>query len=342
MKHILLPIVTSTIIIWQLFSSQIFAASGDEDCMALLFWGNTAASGSVTNDACVESLFWSGQTNTSNTGGKINQAETAIQDSINEINNTITDWVTLNAAPTELVNYIYSPWELIHRTAMISGFMWGGEIANFITPAMYVGTPFEKNSTYLGGNNPYSADLTADPTNYDECVQHEAYLSFGLGDLVEDTDIKELKAIAKACAKEHYGTYFEWKKATTREEFLMMLFSMFEEEDVAIQGSFSEAGKFIVNRDESTEIAYTNVNSTDWYASYLKLAGYLNMVDPESETWEIGKIITDDEAVAMISAYTAYRMNFEWETMDKGIITTEKMKYSIAFPSTHELTIKIQ
>jgi hypothetical protein len=60
---------------------------------------------------------------------------------IDDINTTIS----LQAAPSLVVsstNPIMSPWELIHRTPMLAGFTWIGVIAQYITPAMYVGTPF--------------------------------------------------------------------------------------------------------------------------------------------------------------------------------------------------------
>lgn len=90
-----------------------------------------------------------------------------------------------------------------------------------------------------------------------------------------------------------------------------MLFTLFEEKDVGIQGSFTVNGNYIEHTNGRSETGYTNVNPKSWYAAYLKLAGYLGMVDTDTETWQIGKSITDTEAVEMLSAYTSYSMNFE-------------------------------
>lgn len=340
MKNLILPIVTTTIIASQFFSVGSFAATNNDDCMSLLFEG-TESTNSTMNDSCMESMFWETQKSTMSTMGSTRQKSTEVQNNIDAINESITDWISMNSASVEN-NYVYTPWELLHRTPMLAGFMWTWPIASYITPAMYIGTPFEKGGNYIGWNNPFASFLTAEATNYDECVKHEAYLSFWLGDLIEDTDIKELKSIAKACAKEYYWAYFGGKSYTTREEFLMMLFTLFEEEDVGIQWEFTIDGKYIAGINDGSETGYINVDPKSWYASYLKLAWYLGMVNTDSVTWEVGKSITDTEAVEMLSSYTSYSMNFEWETMDKGIITTEKMNYTLAFPSTQEVSIKIQ
>ena len=60
------------------------------------------------------------------------------------INQSITDAISFDSAPIssqlplEEVYNVYTSWEIMHRTPMIAGFMWIGEIANFITPAMYI------------------------------------------------------------------------------------------------------------------------------------------------------------------------------------------------------------
>ena len=58
-------------------------------------------------------------------------------------------------ATTPIYQTEYTAWELIHRTPMLQGFTWTGEIANFITPAMYVGTPLQTSENTLG----YSTDM---------------------------------------------------------------------------------------------------------------------------------------------------------------------------------------
>ena len=173
-------------------------------------------------------------------------------------------------------------------------------------------------------------------------MKYEAYLSFGLGDTIEDKDIKELKSIAKSCAKEYYGSYFDGKSYTTREEFLMLLFTLFDEKDVAIQGSFTENGKYVKNPNEESETGYSNVDPKSWYASYLRLASYLGIVDIEDETWKIAKALSDQEAIEMLSLYTAQRMNYEGEVLDRGIIITDTNQYLITFLNKSDVSIQMQ
>ena len=79
----------------------------------------------------------------------------AITSEIALINESISSGVDLDSAPVPTENPgIYTPWELVHRSAMLSGFQWGGEITNYITPNMYIGTPFADNQQYIGQSTP--------------------------------------------------------------------------------------------------------------------------------------------------------------------------------------------
>lgn len=247
----------------------------------------------------------------------------------------------LESAPEE-TNYIYSSWEIMHRTPMIAGFTWTGEIANFITPAMYIGTPLENNEIYSEDTDPFESFVSENPTTYAECLSHETYLSFGLEEIMEDSHIKELKAIAKACAKEYYGSYFSGKSYTTREEFLMMMFTLFEEDQVGFQWEFTDDGEYIPSSNDESVTSYSNVDSKAWYASYLKLADDLVILPLDETTWKVGKEITDNEAIDLLSLYTAYRMSFEGDSFDTGVIITEKFKYNFSFINEDEIIIKIQ
>ena len=121
----------------------------------------------------------------------------------------------------------------------------------------------------------------------------------------------------------------------------MMLFTLFEEQDVGFQGNFTDHGVYIKSRNSTSETGYSNVDKKAWYASYLKLARHLRIV-PNTNTWKIAQQITDREVIEMLSSYTAYRMNFEGDALDRGIIETEKMRYTISFPSENEISIQIQ
>ena len=258
------------------------------------------------------------------------------------INESISSELELDSAPVPIANpNIYTPWELIHRSAMLSGFQWSGEIANFITPNMYIGTPFADSRQYIGQTNPLASFLVEDATTYSECLENESYLSYGLGERLEKTDILELKAIAKICAQQFYGTYFDGKPYTTREEYLMMLMTMFGE-DISVAGEFTNDGKYIA-AGPGVESGFENVNPTAWYSPYLAYADEIGILSTDEIKWQMAKAITDIEAIDMLSLYTAYRMGYTGDDiLDSGMIMTDSLKYNIAFPSENEVTIRVQ
>jgi hypothetical protein len=116
------------------------------------------------------------------------------------IEENTTEAIELDAAPivhTMSTPVLYSSWEIIHRTPMLQGFAWTGSIANFVTPAMYIGTPLQTNMNTVG------YDINLGPTNYNECIRSEIDVSFGPGgELYQDTAEDELRDIAKFCAVE--------------------------------------------------------------------------------------------------------------------------------------------
>jgi hypothetical protein len=277
----------------------------------------------------------------------ITYAETgALNSEFDAINTAITSGISLDAAPAVeqvtpiAANNTLTSWELLHRTAMIAGYTWTGVVSNYITPVMYEGTPFGSNAGYLGQSNPFASYLTGDPTTYAECLSSEAYLSYGLGERIEATDIRELRSIAKACAKKFYGKYFDGKPYTTREEYLMMLTTMFEE-DISIPGVFSEDGRYQAGAS-STDTGYSNVDKKAWFAPYLSFARENGIISGEVTEWQIARPITDREAIEMLANYTAYHMSYTGSDLTKGMIMTDRLKYNITFISDSEVTIRVQ
>ena len=258
------------------------------------------------------------------------------------INESISSELELDSAPVPIANpNIYTPWELIHRSAMLSGFQWSGEIANFITPNMYIGTPFADSRQYIGQTNPLASFLVEDATTYRECLQNESYLSYGLGERIEKTDILELKVIAKTCAQQFYGTYFDGKTYTTREEYLMMLMTMFGE-DVSVDGEFTEDGQFVA-AGPGVESGFENVQANAWYSPYLAYADEIGILSTDEVKWQVARAITDQEAIDMLALYTAYRMGYTGDTvLDRGMIQTESLQYNIELVSENEVTIRVQ
>lgn len=330
MKSIIFPVLISTIALWQYLSVE--AATGSD-----MTTTDTCTTGSVMSTSTWwESTLTTCDSSSGTTNSQVTSSSGELESELSAINQSITGSVSLDSAPTMGMSpdgIIYTSWELMHRTPMLAGFMWIGDIANFITPAMFVGTPFADSRNYMWAGNPSASDISNDPTTYNECIQHQAYLSFGLGERVKDTDIEELKIIAKSCAQEFYGPYFEWKSYTTREEFLMMMFAMFEE-PVNLEWEFTQDGKFVPNSDATADT---------WYTPFVTLAQDLALFPSENwDTWKVAQEVTNTEIIEAVSLYTAYRMEFQGDTLDRGIINTEKMKYNIAFPDNEWLVIRIQ
>ena len=91
-------------------------------------------------------------------------------------------------------------WKLAHKQVMLMGYMWTGSTLEFITPDMYAGTRF----TYKGGSNVTTTPL-GQRTLYNTCLENEMTASFGANrDRIESSDIRELKAIAKHCARDAF------------------------------------------------------------------------------------------------------------------------------------------
>lgn len=338
MKSLILPVVLSTIILWQYLPVDAAVESNittTETCnassiIAPAWWESTMSN-------CATS---SNNTSTQNASVSQNNSSSGeIANEISSINESITSSVSFDSAPIssnlplENIYNVFTSWEIMHRTPLLAGFMWVGEVANFITPAMYIGTPFADSRSYMWAGNPSSSDISDDPTTYTECIQHQSYLSFGLGERIKDSDIEELKIIAKSCAQEFYGSYFEGKEYTTREEFLMMMFAMFEE-PVSLQWEFTEEGKFVPNSDATSDI---------WYTPFVSLAQDLALFPSENtEAWKSAQEITNTEIIQAVSLYTAHRMEYTGDTLDRGIITTHDMNYNLAFPDDEGLVIRIQ
>lgn len=128
----------------------------------------------------------------------------------------------------------------------------------------------------------------------------ETDASFGVdGEIMEETIEDELRGIAKYCATEYLGSYFNGKDYTTREEMLMLLFTMFDEE-LYLPGYFEDR-EFVFDGDE-TETAYNNISSRAWFAPYISLAYDLMMVEDE-ETWAVAREVTDEDIEMMLTMY---------------------------------------
>lgn len=228
MKKYLFAVVATTLLFSQ-STSLSYAGTLSETCLESLYNSTTVSADCLS---ALSSNTESAKTvvQSSSTTDIVNNLLGVTTKTSGESSNIELDSAPLLPAPIPTNNTMNS-WELIHRTPMLAGFVWTGTIAQYITPAMLDGTSLSNVSldTYLGGTNPFAKYLIGKSTSYESCLRNESFISYGLGQRIEPTDIKELKVIAKICAQEFHGKYFNGKSYTTREEFLMMLFTMFEE-----------------------------------------------------------------------------------------------------------------
>ena len=187
MKKYIIPILaTSLVIASQVSLYHVHAASGsvDQNCLESLY---TGASTGTVDDCIVNAII-----NTTNTGTASSGSISNSMTSTSTMNTVLTEsGIDLNAAsilPALAVtpmntpsNYQYSAWELLHRTPMLAGFEWTGPIANYITPAMYEGTPLSNGNTaigYFGSKNPMAENFIKKSETYAECLRNETFISF--------------------------------------------------------------------------------------------------------------------------------------------------------------------
>jgi hypothetical protein len=84
------------------------------------------------------------------------------------------------------------------------------------------------------------------------------------------------------------------------------------------------------------------VSGKSWYAPYLAKADEIGLIDSEERKWQVAQEISDAEAGDILALYTAYRMDFNGDSMDRGMIETETLKYFLSFHDLENITIRIQ
>ena len=132
--------------------------------------------GSLGIESTTSTGITSTTTSTSQIGNSVAQTQAGIELNAASILPALA--VTPMSTPS---NYQYSAWELLHRTPMLAGFEWTGPIANYITPAMYEGTPLSNGNTaigYFGSINPMAENFIKKSETYAECLRNETFISF--------------------------------------------------------------------------------------------------------------------------------------------------------------------
>ncbi len=217
-------------------------------------------------------------------------------------------------------------WEIMHRSPVFAGFVWTGIVAQFLYQQPYENFP----------ETPYENDAYS----YEECVKFEVQSSFWNNPSPLSSDVfDELKWIAKYCAQEFYGPYFEGKTYTTREEMLMMFFTLFDEW-LELMGEFDEMGKYHADPRYFTFSGYKNVSPTAWYAPYIKHARLLDMLG-DSNVWNVAQEVSNADIFTYFEMYSVYRMEYTWnELIKSSIIYTDSARYDINFFDDGFITFK--
>lgn len=219
-----------------------------------------------------------------------------------------------------------NPWYLFHQMIANQGFTWTGSIAAFLW----------NNGTYT----PSTPVVDTEAASYNECIVKEVSYNFRGAQTRNISVFDTLRGIAKHCAQEFYGPYFDGKKYTTREEMIMALFALFEEW-VSLPGEFDDSGNFHPDGFSFAFSGYKNVSPTSWYAPYLKRAKSLGMLGEEN-SWQTAKEVTDDEISTYLEMYGVYRMEYTWtDPINNILITTTSARYTITFSAEGNITLAV-
>lgn len=173
-----------------------------------------------------------------------------------------------------------SAWDIIHQTIANQGFTWIGDVANYTNGILT--------------NNPNSATGGL----IHNCLADEETKVFRTDTDTENDVVTALAKLAKHCAVSQYGTYFNGKKYTTREEYLMTLLSLFNE-GADMNGYFTKYGKYVAYPGLYTWTGFGNVDPTAWFAPVLVKAKELGLIEKDYQ-WKIAKPLTRIEAMEML------------------------------------------
>ena len=118
----------------------------------------------------------------------------------------------------------------------------------------------------------------------------------------------------------------------------MMLLTVFGE-DVAFVGEFTDDGRY-VSTGTGVESGFANVSAKAWYSPYLAYADEIGILSTDELKWDVAKMISDTEAIDMLSLYTEYRMGYTGsESLKNGMIQSNGHIYTLKFPSVSEVNI---
>jgi hypothetical protein len=81
----------------------------------------------------------------------------------------------------------------------------------------------------------------------------------------------------------------------------MMIFTLFEEDDIGLPGYFDD-DRFVPDGREVI-VPYNNIDNTAWYAPYVT-RGYEYMMVEDEETWKIAREVSDADIRTMLESYT--------------------------------------
>ncbi|PID84415.1 hypothetical protein CSB09_01235 [Candidatus Gracilibacteria bacterium] len=189
----------------------------------------------------------------------------------------------------------YRLWKEVHQSIADQGFEWKEPIAYYLNEGISENTHPEDKKEFI--IQKYLKELlkegsTSQDKKYDTCII----------DTVEKRSLTPqlIKQTAKICAKGAYGSYFDGKKYTTREETLMFL-SRYYKTPYQIKGVFAN-GTFTAMKNQNTSINIKNVKPNAWYTPFLVGAIEVGYIQSGS-TWEIAKEASDTQIAILHILY---------------------------------------
>ena len=129
MKRLFILIIISTFITTPGISTGLFATSNNRVC-SISYWDKSKLLEKNITKYCANSLIW---VNEINSGWLID-----VQRDIEEINNSITEWVGVNIPLIIQIDpLLYSEKYIVHNIPMMTEFVWTWTIMDYIIPKPY-------------------------------------------------------------------------------------------------------------------------------------------------------------------------------------------------------------
>ncbi len=184
------------------------------------------------------------------------------------------EWVQIKSETSKNSSSYILPtqnhWVALHMGIANMGYTWKEPINQYLIGFESDTISTSDRATYISQNVKYELCLQ-------EMLAEETFES--------EKDMSALKMTAKKCAKQAYGTYFNGKLYTTREEVLLLLNTYFDTK-IHLTGIFNR----------TNFIALANKNQK-WYTPFIE------KVKSDDQEWKVAKEVSDEETFVFFNMY---------------------------------------